>query len=60
MQLLLLTQLLLKEKILFVRLLAASAAGGIGAVLILVLGVGYGIGYIPVSYTHLRAHETSV
>ena len=46
MQLLLLTQLLLKEKILFVRLLAASAAGGIGAVLILVLGVGYGIGYI--------------
>ena len=46
LQLLFLTQLLLKEKVLFVRLLAASLAGGIGAVLILVLGVDYGVCYI--------------
>ena len=45
-QLLLLTQLLLKEKIILVRLLAASIVGGIGAVLILILGIGYSVGYI--------------
>lgn len=46
MQLLLLTQLLLKERRVFIRLLAASLVGGIGAVLILILGVGYGVSYI--------------
>ena len=45
-QLLLLTQLLLKERLVPARLLMASFAGGVGAVLILVLGIGYGIGYI--------------
>lgn len=45
-QLLLLTQLLLKERIVPARLLMAAFAGGVGAVLILVLGIGYGIGYI--------------
>lgn len=46
LQLLILTQLLLKEKIIFLRLLAASVAGGVGAVMILVSGLGYGIIYI--------------
>lgn len=46
MQLLLLTLLLLKEKIIFIRLLAASLAGGVGAVLILVSGMGFGAAYI--------------
>lgn len=45
-QLLILTMLLLKEKILPRRLAAASLTGGIGAVLILLSGVGFGIGYI--------------
>lgn len=38
--------LLLREKILLWRLLAASLAGGAGAVLILMSGVGFGIMYI--------------
>ncbi|MDE6220744.1 MAG: sigma-E processing peptidase SpoIIGA [Lachnospiraceae bacterium] len=46
MQLLLLTLLLLKEKINFLRLLAASVSGGIGAVIILMSGVGFNIIYI--------------
>lgn len=46
MQLLLMTLLLLKEKIIFIRLLAASLAGGVGAVLILVSGMGFGAAYI--------------
>lgn len=46
LQLLLLTQLLLKEKISFVRLLAASLAGGAGAVLILLSGIGFNITYV--------------
>lgn len=46
LQLLLLTLLLLKEKIGLLRLLAASFVGGAGAVLILVSGMGFGISYI--------------
>ncbi|MDE7477901.1 MAG: sigma-E processing peptidase SpoIIGA [Lachnospiraceae bacterium] len=46
LQLLILTLLLLKEKILFPRLLAASLTGGCGAVMILVSGMGYSIAYI--------------
>ena len=30
----------------------------LGAVALVVLGVGVGYGVAPVSYTHLRAHET--
>lgn len=46
MQLLILTLLLLKEKIRFPRLLAASLTGGAGAVLILLSGIGFGVAYI--------------
>lgn len=46
MLLLLLTLLLLKERINFLRLLAASVSGGIGAVIILMSGVGFNIVYI--------------
>ena len=46
LQLLLLTLLLLKEKIILPRLLAASLAGGAGAVMILLSGMGYGAAYI--------------
>lgn len=46
LQLLLLTLLLLKEKIVLLRLLAASFVGGAGAVLILVSGMGFGVSYI--------------
>ena len=46
MQLLILTLLLLKEKIVFLRLLAASLTGGAGAVAILVSGMGFGVAYI--------------
>lgn len=46
MQLLVLTLLLLKEKIKLPRLLAASVAGGAGAVMILVSGIGFGLTYI--------------
>lgn len=46
MQLLVLTLLLLKEKIKFPRLLAASATGGAGAVVILMSGIGFGVIYI--------------
>lgn len=46
MQLLLLTLLLLGEKIVFLRLLTASLAGGAGAVLILMSGIGFNIIYI--------------
>ncbi|MDE7203459.1 MAG: sigma-E processing peptidase SpoIIGA [Lachnospiraceae bacterium] len=46
LQLLFLTLLLLKEKIIFLRLLAASLAGGVGAVIILVSGIGFGVTYI--------------
>lgn len=46
MQLLILTLLLLKEKIVFYRLLAASLTGGAGAVLILISGIGFGVSYI--------------
>ena len=46
MQLLILTLLLLKEKIIFLRILAASLTGGVAAVMILMSGVGYGITYI--------------
>lgn len=46
MQLLLLTLLLLKERIVFWRLLAASLAGGVGALILLMSGIGYGIIYI--------------
>lgn len=45
-QLLILTLLLLREKIVVLRLLAASLTGGAGALLILMSGVGYGITYI--------------
>lgn len=44
--LLLLTMLMLKEKILPWRLVLASLTGGIGAVLILLSGSGFNIGYI--------------
>lgn len=44
-QFLVLVLLLLKEKIILSRLLAAAFAGGIGAVLILMSGVGFGILY---------------
>lgn len=46
MQLLILTLLLLKEKIKFPRLLAASLTGGAGAVAILMSGIGFGVIYI--------------
>ena len=46
MQLLILTLLLLRERILFPRLLAASLAGGTGAVMILMSGIRYGAAYI--------------
>lgn len=46
LQLLLLTQLLLKEKIIFPRLLAASLVGGAAAVIILLSGMGFGITYV--------------
>lgn len=46
LQLLLLTQLLLKEKIIFPRLLAASLVGGAAAVIILLSGMGFGIMYV--------------
>lgn len=46
LQLLILTMLLLKEKINFLRLLAASLTGGTGAVMILVSGTGFGMIYI--------------
>lgn len=46
MQLLALTLLLLREKVVFLRLLAASLIGGAGAVMILVTGVGFGAAYI--------------
>lgn len=46
LQLLILTMLLLKEKIVFLRLLAASLAGGAGAVMILLSGTGFGVAYI--------------
>lgn len=46
LQLLLLTQLLLKEKIIFSRLLAASLVGGAAAVIILLSGMGFGITYV--------------
>lgn len=46
LQLLILTMLLLKEKIVFLRLLAASLAGGVGAVMILLSGTGFGVAYI--------------
>lgn len=46
LQLLLLTMLLLKEKINFLRLCAASFVGGAGAVVILLSGTGFGIVYI--------------
>jgi len=45
-QLLLLTLLLLKEKVIFLRLLVASFVGGIGAVMILLSGIGFGMAYI--------------
>ena len=46
MQLLILTLLLLKEKIIFRRVLAASLIGGAGAVIILISGIGFQIIYI--------------
>ncbi|MFG6368444.1 MAG: sigma-E processing peptidase SpoIIGA [Lachnospiraceae bacterium] len=46
MQLLILTLLLLKEKIIFHRVFAASLIGGAGAVLILISGIGFQIAYI--------------
>ncbi len=46
MQLLVLTLLLLGEKIIFFRLLMASLAGGVGAVAILLSGMGFGVAYI--------------
>ena len=46
MQLLFLTLLLLKEKIIFRRVVVASLTGGIGAVLILMSGIGFHIAYI--------------
>lgn len=46
LQLLLLTMLLLKEKVIFLRLLAASFAGGAGAVMILLSGIGFSITYV--------------
>lgn len=45
-QLLILTMLLLKEKILLWRIVSSSLIGGIGAVLILLSGMGFGIAYI--------------
>lgn len=46
LQLLLLTMLLLREKVIFLRLLAASLVGGAGAVMILLSGIGFGITYV--------------
>lgn len=46
MQLLILTLLLLRERILFPRLAAASLAGGVGAVMILMSGIKYSITYV--------------
>lgn len=46
LQLLLLTMLLLKEKVIFSRLVAASLVGGAGAVMILLSGIGFGITYV--------------
>ena len=46
MQLLILTLLLLKEKIIFRRVFAASLIGGAGAVIILISGIGFQIAYI--------------
>ena len=46
LQLLLLTMLLLREKVIFLRLLAASLVGGAGAVMILLSGIGFGIAYV--------------
>lgn len=46
LQLLILTMLLLKEKIVLPRLLAASLAGGAGAVTILLSGIGFSITYV--------------
>ncbi len=45
-QLLILTLLLLREKIVFPRLLGASLTGGAGAVMILVSGMGFGMSYV--------------
>ena len=45
-QILLLVLLLLKEKIVLWRLIAAALAGGIGAVLILLSGIGFGVRYV--------------
>ena len=45
-QLLLLTLLLLKEKIIPWRLILASLIGGVGSVLIFLSGIHFGVGYI--------------